>query len=128
MPACLRRARTDLARLADAIGEKTGMSASSVGVLVLAAVTSLPELATGISALTTTDAATLPWAMSWFVHRDWRCQTQSRRRCWGPPRESQGGLVRRARRRHVVAQCSCALSPRGRCKVTKAGVGFVYQK
>ena len=41
-----------LTRLADAIGEKTGMSASWVGVLLLAAVTSLPELATGISAVT----------------------------------------------------------------------------
>ena len=37
-----------LTRVADAIGEKTGMSASWVGVLLLAAVTSLPELATGI--------------------------------------------------------------------------------
>ncbi len=45
-----------LARLADAIGEKTGMSASWVGVLLLAAVTSLPELATGISAVTMADA------------------------------------------------------------------------
>ncbi|MDO9315706.1 MAG: sodium:calcium antiporter [Burkholderiaceae bacterium] len=41
-----------LTRLADAIGEKTGMSASWVGVLLLAAVTSLPELATGVSAVT----------------------------------------------------------------------------
>lgn len=41
-----------LTRLADAIGEKTGMSGSWVGVLLLAAVTSLPELATGISAVT----------------------------------------------------------------------------
>ncbi|WP_088284742.1 sodium:calcium antiporter [Ideonella sp. A 288] len=41
-----------LTRLADAIGEKTGMSGSWVGLLLLAAVTSLPELATGISAVT----------------------------------------------------------------------------
>lgn len=40
-----------LTRLADAIGEKTGMSGSWVGLLLLAAVTSLPELATGISAV-----------------------------------------------------------------------------
>lgn len=45
-----------LTRLADAIGEKTGMSASWVGVLLLAAVTSLPELATGISAVTVANA------------------------------------------------------------------------
>lgn len=41
-----------LTRLADAIGEKTRMSGSWVGLLLLAAVTSLPELATGISAVT----------------------------------------------------------------------------
>lgn len=45
-----------LTRLADAIGEKTGMSSSWVGLLLLAAVTSLPELATGISAVTVADA------------------------------------------------------------------------
>lgn len=45
-----------LTRLADAIGEKTGMSGSWVGLLLLAAVTSLPELATGISAVTVANA------------------------------------------------------------------------
>lgn len=45
-----------LTRLADAIGEKTGMSDSWVGLLLLAAVTSLPELATGISAITVAHA------------------------------------------------------------------------
>lgn len=45
-----------LTRLADAIGEKTGLSGSWVGLLLLAAVTSLPELATGISAVTVADA------------------------------------------------------------------------
>ena len=45
-----------LTRLADAIGEKTGMSGSWVGLLLLAAVTSLPELATGISAVTAAHA------------------------------------------------------------------------
>lgn len=45
-----------LTRLADAIGEKTGMSGSRVGLLLLAAVTSLPELATGISAVTAAHA------------------------------------------------------------------------
>lgn len=45
-----------LTRLADAIGEKTGMSGSWVGLLLLAVVTSLPELATGISAVTVADA------------------------------------------------------------------------
>jgi cation:H+ antiporter len=45
-----------LARLADAIGEKTGMSGSWVGLVLLAAVTSLPELATGVSAVTVAKA------------------------------------------------------------------------
>lgn len=45
-----------LTRLADAIGQKTGMSGSWVGLLLLAAVTSLPELATGISAVTVAHA------------------------------------------------------------------------
>lgn len=45
-----------LTHLADAIGEKTGMSGSWVGLLLLAAVTSLPELATGISAVTVAHA------------------------------------------------------------------------
>ena len=45
-----------LTRLADAIGEKTGVSGSWIGLLLLAAVTSLPELATGISAVTAADA------------------------------------------------------------------------
>lgn len=49
-------AGSGLTRLADAIGEKTNMSASWVGVLLLAAVTSLPELATGISAVTVAGA------------------------------------------------------------------------
>lgn len=45
-----------LTRLADAIGEKTGLSGSWIGLLLLAAVTSLPELATGISAVTAAQA------------------------------------------------------------------------
>jgi cation:H+ antiporter len=45
-----------LTRLADAIGEKTAMSGSCVGLLLLAAATSLPELATGISAVTAAHA------------------------------------------------------------------------
>lgn len=45
-----------LTRLADAIGEKTGLSRSWIGLLLLAAVTSLPELATGISAVTVAEA------------------------------------------------------------------------
>lgn len=49
-------AGTRLTRLADAIGEKTGMSDSWVGLLLLAAVISLPELATGISAVTAAKA------------------------------------------------------------------------
>ncbi len=45
-----------LTRLADAIGEKTGLSRSWIGLLLLAAVTSLPELATGLSAVTVAQA------------------------------------------------------------------------
>lgn len=45
-----------LTHLADAIGEKTGLSRSWIGLLLLAAVTSLPELATGISAVTVANA------------------------------------------------------------------------
>jgi len=45
-----------LTRLADAIGEKTGVSLSWIGLVLLAAVTSLPELATGISAVTAANA------------------------------------------------------------------------
>ena len=45
-------AGTRLALYADAIAEKTGMGGSWVGVVLLASVTSLPELATGISSVT----------------------------------------------------------------------------
>jgi cation:H+ antiporter len=48
-----------LTRLADAIGEKTGLSGSWIGLLLLAAATSLPELATGISAVTVAAAPNL---------------------------------------------------------------------
>lgn len=54
--AAIAYAGSRLTRLADAIGEKTGMSGSWVGLLLLAAVTSLPELATGISAVTVAQA------------------------------------------------------------------------
>lgn len=45
-----------LTRLADTIGEKAGLSGSWIGLFLLAAVTSLPELATGISAVTAAQA------------------------------------------------------------------------
>ncbi|MDH4287039.1 MAG: sodium:calcium antiporter, partial [Gallionella sp.] len=41
-----------LSRYGDIIAEKTGMSASWIGLLLLSTATSLPELATGISAVT----------------------------------------------------------------------------
>lgn len=41
-----------LSRAGDAIAEKTGLSRSWIGLILLATVTSLPELATGISAVT----------------------------------------------------------------------------
>ena len=40
----------------------------------------------------------------------------------------QDELDRRAFWLDVTAQCSCALSPRGRGKVTEAGVDLAYQK
>ncbi|MDD2832818.1 MAG: sodium:calcium antiporter [Methylotenera sp.] len=45
-----------LSRFGDIIAEKTGMSASWVGLVLLATATSLPELITGISAVTLADA------------------------------------------------------------------------
>lgn len=45
-----------LSRYGDIIAEKTGMSASWVGLILLATATSLPELVTGISAVTAADA------------------------------------------------------------------------
>jgi cation:H+ antiporter len=45
-------AGTLLARYGDVIGRRTGLGGTWVGVVLLAAVTSLPELATGVSAVT----------------------------------------------------------------------------
>ncbi len=45
-----------LSRYGDIIAEKTGMSASWVGLILLATATSLPELVTGISAVTVANA------------------------------------------------------------------------
>lgn len=45
-----------LSRYGDIISEKTGMSASWVGLILLATATSLPEMVTGISAVTVADA------------------------------------------------------------------------
>jgi cation:H+ antiporter len=45
-----------LSRYADIIAEKTGLSASLIGLMLLATVTSLPELVTGITAVTVADA------------------------------------------------------------------------
>lgn len=45
-----------LSRYGDIIAEKTGMSASWVGLILLATATSLPELITGVSAVTIADA------------------------------------------------------------------------
>lgn len=45
-----------LSRYGDIIAEKTGMSASWVGLILLATATSLPELVTGISAVTVVNA------------------------------------------------------------------------
>ena len=45
-------AGTKLCRYADVIADKTGLSGSWVGLILLATVTSLPELVTGVSAIT----------------------------------------------------------------------------
>jgi cation:H+ antiporter len=49
-------AGTQLSRYGDIIAEKTGMGATWVGLLLMATVTSLPELVTGVSAVTLADA------------------------------------------------------------------------
>jgi len=49
-------AGTKLSRYADVIADKTGLSGSWIGLILLATVTSLPELATGISSVTIADA------------------------------------------------------------------------
>jgi len=48
-------AGTKLTHYADVIADKTGLSGSWIGLILLATVTSLPELVTGISALTLAD-------------------------------------------------------------------------
>ncbi|MGB4360689.1 MAG: sodium:calcium antiporter, partial [Rhodoferax sp.] len=45
-----------LSRYGDAIAARTGLSRNWVGLILLATVTSLPELVTGLSAVTVTDA------------------------------------------------------------------------
>lgn len=49
-------AGTKLSRYADVIADKTGLSGNWIGLILLATVTSLPELATGISSVTIADA------------------------------------------------------------------------
>ena len=44
-----------LSRYGDVIAEKTGLSGTWIGMILLATVTSLPELATGVSAVTFAD-------------------------------------------------------------------------
>lgn len=48
-----------LSRYGDIIAEKTGLSGTWIGVIMLATVTSLPELATGVSAVSLADAPDL---------------------------------------------------------------------
>lgn len=54
--ALIAAAGSQLCRYGDAIADKTGLSGSWVGLVLLATVTSLPELATGISAVALADA------------------------------------------------------------------------
>lgn len=49
-------AGTRLSRYGDVIAEKTGLSGSWIGLVLLATVTSLPELVTGITAVTLAQA------------------------------------------------------------------------
>src|ERR671924_1870012 len=48
-------AGTQLSKYGDIIAEKTGLSRTWVGVILMASVTSLPELITGISSVTVYD-------------------------------------------------------------------------
>ena len=48
-------AGTRLSRYGDVIAEKTGLGRTWIGVVLMAAVTSLPELVTGISSVTYAD-------------------------------------------------------------------------
>ena len=48
-----------LTRYGDMLAEKTGMGRTWIGLILLATVTSLPELATGVSAVTVADAPDL---------------------------------------------------------------------
>lgn len=50
---------------ADRIARATGLTGGWIGLALLATVTSLPELASGISAVTVMDAPTWPSAMRW---------------------------------------------------------------
>lgn len=55
-----------LARHADIIAKRTGLSGSWIGLALVATVTSLPELATGITSVTVADAPKLwQWATPW---------------------------------------------------------------
>lgn len=57
--AVIMTAGTLLSRYGDVIADKTGLSGSWIGLVLLATVTSLPELVTGISAVTLTDEPNL---------------------------------------------------------------------
>lgn len=57
--ALLVGAATLLARYGDVLAEKTGLGRAWVGALLLAGVTSLPELASGITAVTALNAPNL---------------------------------------------------------------------
>jgi len=49
---CIGVAGVYLSRYGDAIADKTGLGGTWIGVIMLASVTSLPELVTGISSVT----------------------------------------------------------------------------
>lgn len=54
-----------LSRYSDAIAQRTGLSGSWIGLTLVASVTSLPELATGITSVTIANTPTWLWATHW---------------------------------------------------------------
>ncbi len=57
--AAITAAGSRLSRYGDVIGEKTGLGGTWIGLVLLASVTSLPELVTGITAVVWTEAANI---------------------------------------------------------------------
>ncbi len=68
--ALIGAAGSQLSRYGDAIAQHTGLSDGWIGLTLVASVTSLPELATGITSVTIAQGPRRPtsrWAMHWAV-------------------------------------------------------------